>query len=229
MNFEISNMTLEQIYKLILQMLSATTITLQIFAITTVLAIPFGVLVAVGRMSKYRIISIPIRFYQFIMRGTPLVLQLMFIYFGPKYIALEFGVILNYDRLTAGIFAFVINYSAYYGEIFRSGIESIAKGQYEAGKVLGYTKIQTFRFIILPQVIKRILPIMGNESMVLIKDTALVSVIAVVELYKIAEKMASTYVSVMPFVIAGVFYLVLNSVIENIFIKLEKRLDYYKG
>lgn len=229
MNFEISNMTLDQIGKLTLQMLDSTTVTLQIFAITTVLAIPFGILVAVGRMSKLNIISAPVRFYQFVMRGTPLILQLMFIFFGPKYIALDFGITLTYDRLSAGIFAFVINYAAYYGEIFRGGIESIAKGQYEAGKVLGYNKIQTFRFIILPQVIKRILPSMGNESMVLIKDTALVSVIAVVELYKIAEKMASTYVSIIPFVIAGIFYLVLNSFIEHIFIKLEKKLNYYKG
>ena len=228
MDIVISNMTLEQIFKLISQMFQATGVTLQIFIVTSLLAIPLGILVAIGRMSSVKAISGPIRFYQFIMRGTPLILQLMFMCFGPKYIAMEFDITLTYSRLAAGIFTFVINYAAYYGEIFRSGIQSIPKGQYEASKVLGYKKLQTFRFIILPQVIKRILPTMGNEFMVLVKDTALISVIAVTELYKIAEDMASTHSSVMPFIIAGIFYLILNSAIEQLFIKLEKKLDYYK-
>lgn len=228
MDFTFSNMTLEQIGKLSTQMLAATEVTLQIFVVTSLLAIPLGVLVALGRMSKIKLISAPVRFYQFIMRGTPLILQLIFIYFGPKYIAMDFGITLTYDRLTAGMVAFVVNYAAYYGEIFRGGIESISASQYEAGKVLGYNKFETFRYIVLPQVIKRILPSMGNESMVLIKDTALVSVIAVTELYSIATKMASTYVSVAPFMMAGIFYLVMNMVVENIFNRAEKRLDYYK-
>lgn len=224
---EIANMSLEQIYKLTQQMLSASLVTLQIFGLTSIISIPLGILVALGRMNKNKFLSSIVRFYQFIMRGTPLILQLMFFYFGPKYIAMEFGVMLNYSRFSACVFACAINYAAYYGEIFRGGIESIPKGQYEASKVLGYNKLQTFRFIVLPQVIKRILPTMGNEFMVLIKDTALVSVIAVTELFQIASKMSSTYASVLPFVLAGVFYLILNSIIEQIFIKLEKRYSYY--
>ncbi|MFI3115036.1 MAG: amino acid ABC transporter permease [Clostridia bacterium] len=223
----ISNMSLEQIGKLTVQMIEASGVTLQIFFITALFSVPLGILVAVGRMSKFKIISAVVRFYQFIMRGTPLILQLMFIYFAPKYIALEFGVTLSYTRFSSCVFACIINYSAYLGEIFRGGIESIPKGQYEAGKVLGYSKVQTFIYIILPQVIKRILPSLGNEFMVLIKDTALVSVVAVTELYQIATKMASTHASVLPYILAGVMYLILNSVIEQIFIKLEKRYSYY--
>lgn len=223
----ISNMSLEQIGKLTVQMIEASGVTLQIFFITALFSVPLGILVAVGRMSKLKIISAVVRFYQFIMRGTPLILQLMFIYFAPKYIALEFGVTLSYTRFSSCVFTCIINYSAYLGEIFRGGIESIPKGQYEAGKVLGYSKVQTFIYIILPQVIKRILPSLGNEFMVLIKDTALVSVVAVTELYQIATKMASTHASVLPYILAGVMYLILNSVIERIFIKLEKRYSYY--
>ena len=229
MDFEILNMTVEQIGKLVLQMVSVTSVTLKIFFITSIIAIPLGILVAKGRMNSHRIISSPIRFYQFIMRGTPLILQLMFFYYGPKYIALGFDIELTYGRLTAGLVAFVVNYAAYYGEIFRSGIESIDNGQYEAGKVLGYSKGQTFKFIVLPQVIKRILPTMGSEFMVLIKDTALISIISVTELFEVAKKMSTTHVSVMPYIVAGIFYLVLNSVIEQVFIRLEKKLDYYKG
>lgn len=227
--FKILEMTFPEISLLVVQMLSVTSVTLKIFFITTICALPLGILVAKGRMSSIKIISAPVRFYQFIMRGTPLLLQLLFIYFGPKYIARSFGLNLSYDRFLACIIAFVINYAAYYGEIFRGGIASIHKGQYEAGKVLGYSKAQTFRFIILPQVIKRITPAMGSEFMILIKDTALVQIIAIEELFTIAKKMSETHTSVLPYIIAGIFYLILNSFIEQLFIKIEKKLDYYKG
>lgn len=222
-------MTLEQIWNLIVLMLSVTGVTLKIFAITVVIAVPLGLLVALGRMSKIKVISGIVRFYQMIMRGTPLILQLLFVYFGPKYILMAFGVTISYDRFTACVIAFILNYAAYFGEIFRSGIQSIPAGQYEAGKVLGYNKKQTFRHIILPQVVKRVIPNLGSEFMVLLKDTALASVIAVEELFTITNKMVTFYSSVVPFIIAGIFYLVMNALVEQTFTRIEKKMDYYKG
>lgn len=206
-----------------LPLLKGTTVSLQIFFLTLLFALPLGLLVAVGRMSRYRFISLPIRIYQLIMRGTPLILQLFFFYFGPYYL---FG--LTYDRFNAAILGFVLNYAAYFGEIYRGGIASISRGQYEAGKVLGFSKSQTFIKIVLPQVVKRILPPMSNEFMTLTKDTALAQVIAVSELFRAATTASSRLFSTTPLIAAGAIYLAMNIVVEWTFNHVEKRLDYYR-
>lgn len=210
---------------LIPNMLEATGKTLEIFFLTIIFSIPLGFLVALGRRSRLWIINIPIRIYQLIFRGTPLMLQLIFFMYAPTYM---FGY--NYpSRTVACVLAFVINYAAYFGEIFRGGIASIPKGQYEAAKILGYTKLQTFVRIVLPQVVKNVIPATGNELMTLVKDTSLAQVIAVVELFRIASTAQSKYVSTIPIVIAAVFYLVMNTVVEMSFKAIEKKFDYYKN
>ena len=180
-------------------------------------------LVAFGRMSKYAIIRIPIQVFLLIMRGTPLILQLMFFYFAPYYI---FAATL--PRFWAAILAFTLNYSAYIAEIYRSGIESIPVGQYEAATVLGFGKAETFFKIILPQVVKRIIPPMSNELMTLVKDTALAQVIGVAEIFKLAGATMSSQFSTVPLIVAGVFYLIMNAVVERFCFYLEKKLDYYE-
>lgn len=205
------------------KLLDGTAVALQIFFITTLASVPLGILVSLGRMSKIKIISVPIRIYQLIIRGTPLILQLLFFAFAPYYI---FGI--NLDRFTACLIAFIVNYTAYYAEIFRSGISSIPKGQYEACKVLGYTKFQTFTQIILPQVIKVIMPTLGSESMTLIKDTALAYTVGVTELYRVASTIQSATFDITPLIVAGIFYLIMNAIVEFIFRKAENKLDYYK-
>lgn len=210
---------------LIPNMLSASLTSIEIFLLTIIISIPLGFLVALGRRSRLWIISFPIRIYQLIFRGTPLMLQLFFFMYAPSYI---FG--FHYpDRMIACILAFGINYAAYFGEIFRGGIASIPKGQYEAAKVLGYTKNQTFMRIVLPQVIKNVIPATGNELMTLVKDTSLAQVISVVELFRVATTAGSHYASTIPIVVAGVFYLIMNSVVEVAFKIIEKKFDYYKN
>ncbi len=204
-------------------MLEGTAVSLEIFFLTLIFAIPLGVIVAFGRMSKNKFISTPVRVYQLIMRGTPLLLQLMIVFFAPYYIVGR-----TFDRFVSAIIAFVINYAAYFAEIFRAGIESIPQGQYEAAKVLGYSKSKTFFRIIVPQVIKRILPPMGNETMTLVKDTALAQTIAVMELFRVATNASSRAFSTVPLLVAGLIYFVLNYVVEKLYIKAEKKLDYYK-
>lgn len=203
-------------------MCSGTVVSLEIFFLTLLFSIPLGFLVAFGRMSKRKIISRPVNVYMLIMRGTPLILQLIFVYFAPKYLFK-----LNYDRFTAVIVGFVINYAAYFAEIFRGGIESISPGQYEAAKVLGFTKKQTFFKIILPQVFKRIIPASANEVITLVKDTALAQTIGVMELFRIAQTSSSRLFSTMPIFVAGVFYFVLNWIVASSFKALEKKLSYY--
>lgn len=204
-------------------MLEATLMSLRIFFITLIFSLPLGMLVAMGRMSKIKIINLPVRFYILIMRGTPLMLQLLFIFYGFKPI---FGIQL--DRVLSAEVAFVLNYAAYFAEIFRGGIEGIPRGQHEAAKVLGFTKSQTFFRIILPQVAKHIIPPMGNEFITLVKDTSLAQVIGVVELLKVTSNWVSSAVSMTPFAIAAVFYLVMNAVVTRCFTVAEKRLDYYR-
>jgi polar amino acid transport system permease protein len=205
-------------------MFKATGMVLQIFFLTILFSVPLGFLVALARRSRIKLISIPTRIYQLIFRGTPLMLQLFFFMYGPYYI---FGI--TYNRFAACITAFVINYAAYFGEIFRGGISQIPKGQYEAAKVLGYTKFQTFIRIILPQVVKNVIPATGNELMTLVKDTSLAQVISVDEIYRIASNAGSKYFSTVPIIVAAVFYLVMNTVVEFAFKMIEKKLDYYKN
>lgn len=209
---------------LIPNMLAATGTALEIFFLTIIFSIPLGFLVALGRRSKLAVISFPLRIYQLIFRGTPLMLQLIFFMYGPYYI---FG--FTFERFTACIMAFTINYAAYFGEIFRGGIASIPRGQYEAAKVLGYSKTQTFLRIIMPQVVKSVIPATGNELMTLVKDTSLAQVISVVELFRVASAAGSKYFSTVPIIVAAVFYLVMNTVVEIVFKMIEKKLDYYKS
>lgn len=208
---------------LLTEMLQGTLMTLRIFFSTLVFALPLGLLVSLGRMSKIKIINWPVRLFILIMRGTPLMLQLLFVFYGLKPL---FGIQL--DRVIAAQVAFALNYAAYFAEIYRGGIESIPDGQYEAAKVLGFNKKQTFFRIILPQVAKRIIPPMGNEFITLVKDTSLAQVIAVVELLKVTNNWVSSAVSMVPFVIAAVFYLVMNGVVTRCFTIAEKRLSYYR-
>ena len=197
-----------------------------IFSVTLILSLPLGLLVAFARMSKIEAIRIPASIYISIMRGTPLMLQLMVVYFGPYYI---FGIkVVDNYRIIAALIGFVINYAAYFAEIYRGGIQSIGRGQYEAAKLLGYTKTQTFMVIILPQVIKRILPTITNEVITLIKDTSLAFTISVLEMFSRAKALASSSTSMVPFVVAACIYYVFNFIVEFIMNGIEKRLEYYR-
>lgn len=204
-------------------LLEGAGVTLSIFFLTLLFAVPLGVLFAQARMSKHAVLRAPTSLYIYLMRSTPLMLQIMFVYFLLPQV-LPFKV----DRFSAVIFAFAVNYAAYFAEIFRSGIQSIPAGQYEAAKVLGYTKAQTFFYVILPQVVKRVLLPMTNEIITLIKDTALASTVAVVELMTIAKKQVSSSSSIEPYLLAIVFYLVLNGVAEQLCKLAEKKLSYYR-
>ena len=204
-------------------MLGATRMTLLIFFSTLLFALPLGMLVALGRMSRFKIIHIPVKIYILIMRGTPLMLQLLFMYYALKPL---FGIQLN--RVVAAQVAFALNYAAYFAEIYRGGIEGIPVGQHEAARVLGYTRSQTFFHITLPQVVKRVLPPMGNEFITLVKDTSLAQVIAVVELFRVTETWVSGGNTMVPFVVAGIFYLVMNGIVTRCFTIAETRLNYYR-
>lgn len=216
-------MDIQEIMKLVGFMFKASKTTLLVFVLTLVFGLTLGLFVSFGRMTKLTIINVPIKLYLLIMRGTPLILQLLFFYFGPAYIL---GITI--PRLWAAIIAFTLNYAAYFAEIYRGGIESMPKGQYEAATVLGLTKVQTFKRIILPQVIKRITPSMGNEFMTLVKDTALVQVIGVAEIYKLASSETSRSGSTAPLLVAGIFYLLMNAIVAKGFAVVEQKLDYYK-
>lgn len=200
--------------------------TLEIFCVTLIVSLPLGLLVAFGRMAKNPIIRTIFKIYISIMRGTPLMLQLMVVYFGPYYI-LGLQVTSSY-RLYAAFIAFGLNYAAYFAEIYRGGIESMPDGQYEAAKLLGYSRPQTFFKIILPQVIKRILPSITNEVITLVKDTSLAFAIAVTEMFTQAKALASSRVSMIPYVAAGVFYYVFNLLVASVMEFMEKKFNYYR-
>ena len=200
-------------------------VTLQIFFLTLVGSLPLGVVVALARMSRVKPIAWIMKFYISVMRGTPLMLQMFFIYFAPYYI---FGIPLSMEsKFSATIVAFIINYAAYFAEIYRSGIQSIPRGQYEAAEFLGYSRLQTFMKIVLPQVIKRILPAMGNEIITLVKDTSLAFAIGVAEMFSTAKALVASQVSMLPFVFAAVFYWVFNFVVEVVLGRVEKKMGYY--
>ena len=198
--------------------------TISIFVLTLVFSLPLGLLIAFGRMSKNRIVSGIFRLYISLMRGTPLMLQLMVVYFGPFYL---FGMNIGKWRFPAIITGFALNYGAYFAEIYRSGIQSIPRGQYEAAEVLGYSGAQTFCRIVLPQVVKRILPSITNEVITLVKDTSLAFSIGVIEMFSVAKQLVASQVSMMPFAIAAAFYWVFNLLIDMLAGRLERRLDYY--
>ena len=218
-----SKMTLQQ---MITQLAGGMAVSTQIFVITLLFSLPLGLVIAFGRMSKNKLIQTIVKVYISIMRGTPLMLQLMVVYFGPYYLfRIKVG---SSYRLWATFIGFVINYAAYFAEIFRGGIESIPRGQYEAAAALGMTKAQTFFRIILPQVIKRIVPASSNEVITLVKDTSLANVVAYSEIMLAAKQQMMNYSSLVPLFIAGVFYFVMATVLTALFGFIEKKLNYYR-
>lgn len=210
-------------FSFIVSMFEAALVSLEIFALTLLFSIPLGLPIAMARMSKFKPLSLVAHVFLLVIRGTPLMLQLIVFYFGPYYL-FNF----SWGRFTAAIIALSVNYACYFAEIYRGGIQSVPQGQYEAAKVLGYTRTQTFFKIILPQVVKRIVPPMGNEVITLVKDTALVSVIGVVELLRTAQTHSSRLFSTTPIFVAGIFYFCMNWFVSFVFTFIEKKLDYYK-
>lgn len=222
---------MEDLQSTVIQLFAGMKFTLLIFFLTLLISVPLGLLVAKGRMSRNRLVSGAVRAYISVMRGTPLMLQLLIVYFGPWYLFkiplrdLSIGE-LDY-RFVATIIGFSVNYAAYFAEIFRGGIQSMPIGQYEAAQVLGFSKVQTFFRIIFPHVIKRVLPSITNEVITLVKDTSLAQVLAVSEMFIAAKSLASSQVSIIPFVVAGVFYYLMNGIIEIGMNKIELKLRYY--
>lgn len=198
--------------------------TIGIFFLTLIGALPLGMIIMFGRRSKRRILSAVIKGFISIIRGTPLMLQLLVWYFGPFYL---FGWSIKGYRFPAIVIGFVVNYACYFAEIYRGGIESIDKGQYEAAEILGYNRSQTFFRIILPQVIKVILPSITNEVITLVKDTSLAFTLAYQEVFSLAKQISASETSFTPFVVAGVFYFIANYVVAYIMDRFEKSLDYY--
>lgn len=210
---------------ILLQLMKGMGVTAEIFFLTLLFSLPLGLLVAFGRMAKNGIIRTVSKIYISVLRGTPLMLQLIVVYFAPFYVFhLKVG---NY-RFPAIIIAFALNYAAYFAEIYRAGIESMPVGQYEAARVLGYSRLQTFVRIILPQVIKRILPPVTNETITLVKDTSLAFVLAQAEMFTMAKQIAAKETSIMPLMIAGVFYYLFNLIVATVMERIEKSLNYYK-
>ena len=210
---------------IILKMSEGLGKTCAIFALTLLFSLPLGMVVALLRMSRSKVVSAITRFFITILRGTPLMLQLLAVTYGPYYL---FGAGVSRNKPIPVVIAFSINYAAYFAEIYRGGIESIPVGQYEAATVLGYTKFQTFMRIILPQVIKRILPSVTNEIVTLVKDTSIAFTVSYQEMFTIGKQIANSQTSFVPFVFAGVFYYVLNFVVDRVMGRVEKRLDYYQ-
>lgn len=201
-------------------------VTLMLFAVTLLFSLPLGLLVSFGRMAKNVVIRTIFKAYISIMRGTPLMLQLMVIYFGPYYI---FGITNSPSwKNSAVAIGFVLNYAAYFAEIYRGGIESMPKGQYEAAQILGYSKAQIFMRIILPQVIKIILPSITNETITLVKDTSLAFTIGIMEMFTISKALAASQTTMLPYVFAGIFYYVFNLIVAFLLELLEKKLNYYR-
>lgn len=199
--------------------------TCAIFFLTLLFALPLGMIVALLRMSKNKVVSNVTRFVISVLRGTPLMLQLLAVTYGPYYL---FNFTVSRNKLIPVVIAFSINYAAYFAEIYRGGIESMSQGQYEAAQVLGYTKFQTFIHIILPQVIKRIMPSITNEVVTLVKDTSIAFTVSYQEMFTIGKQIANSQTSFTPFLVAGVFYFIFNALVDYGMGRIEKALDYYK-
>ena len=222
--------------KIILELLQGFGVTLLLFAVTLILSMPLGLLIAFGSMSKIKPIKLVTKTFIWIIRGTPLMLHILLVSFLPKYlfgvlnkdVAIFFNISTKTLLFVFVAIAFIINYACYFSEIFRSGIEAIPKGQYEAGKVLGMTKTQVFIKIVLMQVIKRIIPPISNETITLVKDTALAQILGVVDLLNAANHAVNAYVILTPLLYAAIFYLIFNGLLTILFSKLEKKLSFYK-
>lgn len=199
--------------------------TCAIFFLTLLFSLPLGMIVTLLSKSKIKIVAKITRFIISILRGTPLMLQLIAVTYGPYYL---FHISVSREKLIPVVIAFSINYAAYFAEIYRSGIESMPIGQYEAAAVLGYSKTQTFIKIILPQVIRRILPSITNEIVTLVKDTSLAFTVSYQEMFTVGKQIANSQTSFVPFIVAGVFYYVFNAVVSFVMSKVEKSMGYYK-
>ena len=199
--------------------------TCAIFFLTLVFSLPLGLLVALLRMSRRKAVSAVTRGVISVLRGTPLMLQLLAVTYGPYYL---FGLSVSRNKLIPVVIAFAINYAAYFAVIYRGGIESMPVGQYEAAQVLGYTKTQTFLRIILPQVIKRILPSITNEVVTLVKDTSMAFTVSYQEMFTIGKQIANSQTSFVPFLVAGLFYYVFNLLVDFVMGRAEKRMSYYR-
>lgn len=211
---------------ILLQLCNGMLTSVEIFALTLIFSLPLGLLITFGRMSKNVILRTVMRVYISVMRGTPLMLQLLVVFYGPYFI---FGINISNDyRFSAVIIGFSLNYAAYFAEIYRGGIESMSKGQYEAAKVLGYTRAQTFCKIIFPQVIKRVIPPVTNEVITLIKDTSLAFALSVPEMFTNAKAIAAAEKTMTAFVAAGIFYYVFNLIVAVVMERVEKKLGYYR-
>lgn len=201
-------------------------VTVSIFLLTLLFSIPLGLPLSLARMSKNKVLSAISGIYISVMRGTPLMLQIIVIYFLPFY---GFGInVTSGYRFVAVIIAFSLNYAAYFAEIYRSGIQSIPKGQYEAAQILGYSRVQTFIRIVMPQMFKRVLPAMTNEIITLVKDTSLSFAIATAEMFTMAKQIAAKEASLAPLMAAGVFYYVFNLLVAHVCKRVEKHYDYYR-
>lgn len=212
--------------QMIVDLLGGLAVSVEIFVFTLLIALPLGFLIAFGRMSRNAVVSAVFRAYISVVRGTPLMLQIMFIYFAPYML---FGLPLsNYPRILATILAFALNYAAYFAEIYRGGILSIDRGQTEAAVALGMPKGMCFLRIILPQVVKRVIPAVGNEVITLVKDTSLAFTIAVTEMFTIAKQLSSANTTMTPLIAAGVFYYLFNFIVAWSMERIEKRLSYYE-
>ena len=210
---------------MVLKMAEGLSKTCAIFFLTLIISLPLGVIIALLRMSKKKIISKITQFVVSVLRGTPLMLQLLAVTYGPYYL---FGLNVSRNKLFPVVIAFAINYAAYFSEIYRGGIESMSQGQYEAATILGYTKAQTFLKIILPQVIKRILPSITNEIVTLVKDTSIAFTVSYQEMFTIGKQIANSQTSFTPFLVAGVFYYIFNAIVGFVMGRAEKSLSYYR-
>jgi len=199
--------------------------TCAIFFLTLIFSLPLGMIVALLRMSRIKVVSTVTRLIITVLRGTPLMLQLIAVTYGPYYL---FGTNVARNKLIPVVIAFSINYAAYFAEIYRGGIESIPIGQYEAADVLGYSRLQTFIRIILPQVVKRIMPSVTNEVVTLVKDTSMAFTVSYQEMFTIGKQIANSETSFMPFLVAGAFYYIFNVVVDYVMGRIEKKLDYYR-
>ena len=210
---------------MIVDLLGGLTVSVEIFLFTLAIALPLGFAIAFGRMARNPVVAGVFRVYISVVRGTPLMLQILFVYFSPY---IFFGMSLaRYPRLLATVLAFSLNYAAYFAEIYRGGILSVDRGQGEAAAALGFGRVQTFFRIVLPQVVKRVIPAIGNEVITLVKDTSLAFTIAVTEMFTIAKQLSSAHTTMAPLIAAGVFYYVFNFLVAFCMERLEKRLSYY--
>ena len=214
---------MDYILRILPNMFAGLGVSAQIFLITIVLSLPIGILLALVRISKVAVFRKLAEIYIYVMRGTPLMLQIMFIYYG-----LPLMLNVQISDFPAAILAFVANYAAYFAEIFRGGIQSIPKGQYEGAKVLGFTYRQTMWHIVLPQVVKRVIPPLGNETITLLKDTSLGYILAMNDLMRVTRAFVQRDFDTMPFLVAAVFYLVCTAILTKILAYVEKRYAVYE-